>query len=271
MARAAVIRFPGSNCEVETARVLTESGVDARIYNWNEIDTLSVNRADAYILPGGFSFQDRVRAGVIAARERIMDVVYEEAVAGKPVLGICNGAQVLLESGLVPGWKPGAVQAALASNFIPGRSGYLAKWIFLKKASGSGINCPWLSAMGEDAVPVPIAHAEGRFMFRTTDVEKAEKQVGLVYCTSEGEDARCWPDNPNGSALNAAGLMNAEGNVLAMMPHPERAFKLWQVPPGLQGPWGERRRTASVRHLDEMPGPGSVIFMGLARYLGVKK
>jgi len=271
MARAAVIRFPGSNCEFETARVLRESGIDARIYNWNELDNLSINKADAYILPGGFSFQDRIRAGVIASRERIMDVVYEEAVSGKPVLGICNGAQVLLESGLVPGWKPGAVQAALASNLVPGRSGYLSRWVFLKKLHGNAAGCPWLSAMDDHPIPVPIAHAEGRFVFRPQDVEKASKQVGLAYCTVSGEDASSWPDNPNGSALNAAGLMNSEGNVLAMMPHPERAFRLWQVPPGLEGSWGDRRRTASAKELDEAQGPGSVIFAGLARYLGVKK
>lgn len=93
MAIAAVIRFPGSNCEFETAGALKKAGIEPFIYNWNQADRLALNRADAYVLPGGFSFQDRVRAGVIASRERMMDVIFEEAAYGKPVLGICNGAR----------------------------------------------------------------------------------------------------------------------------------------------------------------------------------
>lgn len=269
MPLAAVIRFPGSNCEFETAGALRKAGIDACIYNWNQADRLTLNRADAYVLPGGFSFQDRVRAGVIASRERIMDVIFEEAAYGKPVLGICNGAQILLESGLVPGWKPGAVQAALASNLVTGRSGYLSRWVFLKKTPGS--SCPWLSAMDDSPIPVPIAHAEGRFMFRSEDFGRVSDHLGLVYSTEAGEDPPGWPDNPNGSHMNAAGLMNAGGNVLAMMPHPERAMDLWQVPPGLPGEWGEARRAATVKELGEKPGPGAVIFRGLADHLGVTK
>ncbi|MCP4647746.1 MAG: phosphoribosylformylglycinamidine synthase I, partial [bacterium] len=222
MARAAVIRFPGSNCEFETARVLRNSGVDTRIYNWNDIEMLSDNRADAYVLPGGFSFQDRVRAGVIAARESIMDLIFEEAVNGKPVLGICNGAQVLLESGLVPGWKPGSIQAALAGNLAPGRSGYLSGWIYLKAVPEAIKKCPWLCAMDEKPIPVPIAHAEGRFVFKEEDMSRVEEHIGLTYCSEDGSEPNGWPANPNGSALDVAALMNSEGNVLAMMPHPER-------------------------------------------------
>lgn len=270
MALAAVIRFPGSNCEFETARVLQRSGIDSRIYNWNQTGELSTNRADAYVLPGGFSFQDRVRAGVIASRERIMDLVFEEAANGKPVLGICNGAQILLESGLVPGWKPGAVQAALASNLVPGRSGYLSRWVFVKKPLEQKASCPWLAAAGDEPVPVPIAHAEGRFVFREEDGDRASELLGLSYCRPDGSAAEGWPHNPNGSLFDAAGLMNARGNVLAMMPHPERAYHLWQVPASLPGKWGELRRNASLKELDDIPGPGAVIFQGLAEYLGVK-
>jgi phosphoribosylformylglycinamidine synthase len=270
MALAAVIRFPGSNCEFETARALSRAGIEARIYNWNQTASLAANRADAYVLPGGFSFQDRIRAGVVAARERIMDIVFEEAACGKPVLGICNGAQILLESGLVPGWKPGAVQSALASNYIPGRSGYLSRWIFLKKHTGAVPSCPWLMALDDHPLPLPIAHAEGRFVFRTEDTERAALQLGLVYCTPDGSDSDGWPDNPNGSMLNAAGILNTEGNVLAMMPHPERACCLWQVPATLPGEWGSERRNGSIRELEEKPGPGEIFFRGLAQYLGVK-
>lgn len=267
MARAAVIRFPGSNCEFETARVLRSSGIETRIYNWNEIQLLSDNRADAYVLPGGFSFQDRVRAGVIAAREDIMDIVFEEAVNGKPVLGICNGAQVLLESGLVPGWKPGSIQAALAGNLAPGRSGYLSGWVNLKASDQAIKKCPWLCAMDDKPVPVPIAHAEGRFVFKAEDMEKAGNHIGLTYCRADGSEPDGWPENPNGSVLDIAALMNAEGNVLAMMPHPERSYHLWQVPPDLDGPWGDLRRNSSLKDLEEKPGPGAIVFSSLARYL----
>ncbi|MCK5131086.1 MAG: phosphoribosylformylglycinamidine synthase I [Candidatus Sabulitectum sp.] len=270
MPRAAVIRFPGSNCEFETARVLRNSGIDARIYNWNDIERLSDNRADAYVLPGGFSFQDRIRAGVIAARESIMDLVFEEAVNGKPILGICNGAQVLLESGLVPGWKPGSVQAALAGNLAPGRSGYLSGWIHLKAAPEAVEKCPWLCAMNEEPIPVPIAHAEGRFVFREEDLDRVMSHIGLTYCGVDGSAPHGWPGNPNGSLLDVAALMNADGNVLAMMPHPERSFHLWQVPPDMQGPWGDMRRNSSMKDLEDQPGPGAIIFKSLAKYLGVE-
>ncbi|MCK5841794.1 MAG: phosphoribosylformylglycinamidine synthase I [Candidatus Sabulitectum sp.] len=270
MSCAAVIRFPGSNCEFETARVLRNSGIHARIYNWNDIERLSDNRADAYVLPGGFSFQDRIRAGVIAARESIMDLVFEEAINGKPVLGICNGAQVLLESGLVPGWKPGSVQGALAGNLAPGRSGYLSGWIHLKAAPEAIKKCPWLCAVNEESFPLPIAHAEGRFVFREEDMDRVKSHIGLEYCKENGSASNGWPENPNGSALDIAALMNTEGNVLAMMPHPERSFHLWQVPPDMEGFWGDKRRSSSLKELEELPGPGAVIFKSLAKYLGVE-
>ncbi len=268
---AAVIRFPGSNCEFETARVLMSSGIDSRIYNWNEIQRLSDNKADAYVLPGGFSFQDRIRAGVVASRENIMDLVFEEAMNGKPVLGICNGAQVLIESGLVPGWKPGSIQGALAGNLVPGRSGYLSRWVYLKPGKEAVSKCPWLSALNGDVFPLPIAHAEGRFVFRDEDMDKVKSHIGLTYCTSDGSVPDGWPDNPNGSVLNIAALMNAEGNVLAMMPHPERSYHLWQVPPYMEGSWGHRRRNSSLKDIEEHPGPGAIIFQGLAKHLGVNQ
>ncbi len=270
MSCAAVIRFPGSNCEFETARVLRNSGLDSRIYNWNDNERLADNRADAYVLPGGFSFQDRIRAGVIASRENIMDLVFEEAANGKPILGICNGAQVLVESGLVPGWKPGSIQGALAGNLAPGRSGYLSRWVYLKPGVDAVKKCPWLSALDGEAFPLPIAHAEGRFVFRDEDISRLEGHIGLTYCTSDGSTPDGWPDNPNGSMLNIAALMNAEGNVLAMMPHPERSYHLWQVPPDMKGPWGDTRRNSTLREIEEHPGPGAIIFKGLAESLGVK-
>jgi len=265
--RVAVVRFPGSNCEYETARALDACGLQGVIFNWNEISGAAGSGSSAWVLPGGFSFQDRVRAGAVAARERIMDVVYADAVSGKPVLGICNGAQILVESGLVPGWRPGAVEASLSGNLAPGRTGYLSRWIFVRAVPEGVDICPWLADAGEEPIPLPIAHAEGRFVFRSADGPQALEMSVLRYCSPEGAPASDWPLNPNGSSFAAAGVMKPRGNVLAMMPHPERALNIHHVPPNLPGPWGEVRRN---RGPVSEPGPGASFFRGLARYLEVQ-
>ena len=266
----AVIQFPGSNCEYETAGVIRESGMRAGIFRWNQWKELTDASPDAFILPGGFSFQDRVRAGAVGAKERIMDLVVERAGEGVPVLGICNGAQILVESGLVPGWEPGNVQTALAANHIEGRSGYLSRWTFLKVAPSANAATPWLSLLAGRIIPIPIAHAEGRFVFLEEDAVRIADCAALVYCDESGNESPEYPVNPNGSACNLAGIMNPAGNVLAMMPHPERAFRLWQVPIPTAGEWGDLR--TGMNHdpaIATAGGPGELFFRGLAHSLGV--
>jgi phosphoribosylformylglycinamidine synthase len=269
-APVAVIQFPGSNCEYETARVLRSSGLDGRIFRWNQWSELRAAGCLAYVLPGGFSFQDRVRAGAVGAKERIMDFLCEEALMGKPVLGICNGAQILVESGLVPGWTTGKVEASLSGNLVPGRSGYLSRWVFLRVTDRGRSVCPWLTLLDGIPVPVPIAHAEGRFVFPGSRPQAdVEPHAGLLYSRFDGADAAGWPDNPNGSVFDIAGLMNPGGNVLAMMPHPERAYWLWQVPPTVPGPWGDRRRESGhTPGIAVESGPGEAFFRSLAENLG---
>ena len=263
----AVIQFPGSNCEYETKRVIRNSGMDSRIYRWNQWRELRDSLPDAYVLPGGFSFQDRVRAGAVAAKERIMDLVFSEAADGKPVLGICNGAQILVESGMVPGWEKGRIESALAANHISGRSGYLSRWIFLRATARAQQTCPWIGKSINGVIPLPIAHAEGRFVFSEENHGRAESSAALKYCDEKGNESSQYPVNPNGSFLNLAGVMNDRGNVLAMMPHPERAFWLWQLPPSLPGEWGDRR-TQSLRSgsYADSKGPGSLFFTSLAEF-----
>jgi len=111
----AVLQLPGVNCEYETRAVLERAGLQAEIFRWN-LPPESLETFDAYVIPGGFSYQDRIRAGVVAAKAPVLSVVAAGAEAGKPVLGICNGAQVLVEAGLVPGLQPGRVEVSLAPN-----------------------------------------------------------------------------------------------------------------------------------------------------------
>lgn len=263
----AVVQFPGSNCERETAAAASAAGMDSVVVRWNQPERLA--GADAFVLPGGFSFQDRIRAGAVAAKERVMDAVAAAATDGTPVLGICNGAQILLESGLVPGWRPQRVEAALGANMIHGRSGYRSAWVHVRRDPAAD-GCPWLCRTGDAPFPLPVAHAEGRFLAAEEDLDRAAGSRGLVYCRPDGSRARGWPDNPNGSALDMAGMTGCGGAALAMMPHPERAAWLWQLPPVLAGEWGGRRRGFRGGGLLEEPGPGMLLFRGLAQWLGVR-
>lgn len=262
--KVAIIQFPGVNCEYETADAVRSVGLEAGLFRWNE-DPLLLERAVAVILPGGFSYQDRIRAGVVAAKDRIMEKLSELAAKGRPVLGICNGAQVLVESGLIPGLHWERVDLALAPNIMADREGYYCNWIYLRN---EGDGCIWTEGFGDgEIIPVPIAHAEGRFVTGDTAVleeMKRNNQIVLRYCSSGGEIDPSFPVNPNGSMENMAGVRNPGGNVLAMMPHPERATWLRQVPEDLQGAWGRKRR-AAVGNMGKMEneGPGRRFFAAL--------
>ena len=264
--RIAVIRFPGMNCEEETRRAVLSAGADCDIFPWNG-PTSDLSAYDGFVLPGGFSYQDRVRAGAIAAKDRVVDCLCEEAESGKPVIGICNGAQILLETGLVPGVRSGRVEMGLASNIMPDRDGYHTRWTHLRIETGATSATAAISP--GSIVPVPVAHAEGRFV--TTEVGLVERlseagQIVMTYATHDGRAAPGFPENPNGSTRDIAAVSNPEGNVVAMMPHPERAAWLFQVPESLSGEWGERRRAR--RGLSELrgPGPGAAIVDSLVRF-----
>jgi phosphoribosylformylglycinamidine synthase I len=268
-ARVAVVQFPGVNCEYETVRVLKECGMDAQLFRWN-MDPATLETFDGFILPGGFSYQDRVRAGAVAAKDPIVERLWVEAESGKPILGLCNGAQILVESGMIPG--PGARAAlGLAPNRMEGRSGYYCHWVHLK-VDKSGRETAFTSRFQDGTVvPIPMAHGEGRFTSMDAELFDDLDQAGQIpvrYCRADGDPAGSFPDNPNGSALAAAGISNALGNVLALMPHPERASWLRQVPPALPGEWGDQRRRHYRSRADlDGPGPGRRFFLSMLDYI----
>lgn len=257
--RLAVVQLPGVNCEQESARLLNRNGADAEIFRWTR-EASELAKFDGYLIPGGFSYQDRVRAGAVAAKDPLLRVLLEASEQGKPILGICNGCQVLVESGLVPGIEPGAVEVALAHNRFPGRRGYHAQWVAVTPHTQS--RSPFVEGVS-GAIPLPIAHAEGRFTHESPAFFEnlaAAGHVALQYTPLGGRGEA----NPNGSLLDVAGLTNQRGNVLAMMPHPERAAQLRHVPEDLPGAWGKTRQTAAGDfELLEEAGPGAFLLRRL--------
>jgi len=253
--RVAVVQLPGVNCEDESARLLEVAGADAEIFRWTR-PSLELAAFDGYLVPGGFSYQDRVRAGAVAAKDPLLDVLLEESGHGKPVLGICNGCQVLVEAGLVPGLMPGRVEVALGANRQPGRQGYLARWIACEAHPQA--RTPFVEGL-VGTLPLPMAHAEGRFAHEDPEVFRKLAAAGYVALRYAPLGGRA-DGNPNGSLLDAAALTNGRGNVLALMPHPERAAQLRMVPEDLPHAWGlRRRRAAGDAKALEGAGPGAFL------------
>lgn len=268
--RVGVIQLPGVNCEYETMEALGRAGMEPVLVRWNEPPE-AITSLQGYVLPGGFSFQDRIRGGAVAAKEEIVGLLANEAARGKPVLGICNGAQVLVEAGLVPGIEAGRVEMGLAPNKMGDRTGYFCHWVFVKtcaRVNGSAFT----ELLSPDEIfPIPVAHAEGRFVGSDRSLlERIERegQVLFRYCDQDGNTDRTFPQNPNGSWLDAAGVCNPAGNVLALMPHPERATWIGQVAWAGTGSWRERKAAAwgSLSQM-EGPGPGLKIFESMASYI----
>jgi phosphoribosylformylglycinamidine synthase len=294
-ARVAVVQFPGVNCEAETVRAVERAGLEAEVFRWTR-PPRELAGFDAYVLPGGFSWQDRVRAGALAAKDPLLDELAARAADGTPLLGICNGAQVLVEAGLVPGGSASIVAArsraldqgaarsaatssnaaailvALARNRMPERTGYHTRWVWCRIEDSPCVFTRGL-AVGT-LLPLPVAHGEGRFASAKKGRLESLAEAGqapLRYCRADGMLAEAFPDNPNGSEAAVAALCNARGNVLALMPHPERAASLGQVSRAIGGDWGARRDRSLVAGDGSAfgDGPGMAFFHGLARHLGV--
>lgn len=204
----AVVVFPGSNCDRDCEHVLSNVVGASVVTAWHGDRDLPA--VDCVVLPGGFSYGDYLRAGAIAKISPIMESVAAFARRGGAVIGICNGFQVLLECGLLPG----AMHRNRSLRFI-------CKDTFVRCASS---RTPFTSQLSPgDVLRLPIAHAEGNYFIAETELKSLQdnEQIIFQYASQSGEVGA--EHNPNGSVYNIAGVCNTEGNVLGMMPHPERA------------------------------------------------
>ena len=259
-----IMRVGGTNCDSETKRAFDDIGVRAEIVHLNEI-TKRGNLLDygALVIPGGFSHGDYVRAGAILAKETMAKLgkslrkfVKDE----RPILGICNGFQVLIEMGLLPGFDGIGryPEAALATN-IP--IGYRCAWVHIKHENSG--KCVFTRTIPKDEVlRIPVAHAEGRFIF-SKEREKEylsrlydNDQLVFRYCNENGKYAEGkYSISPNGAFHDIAGICDPTGMILGLMPHPERAYYGWQLPD-----WTRKGQLP-------MYGDGKLIFESVVEYL----
>jgi phosphoribosylformylglycinamidine synthase len=205
--KAAVVVFPGSNCDSDCFHALKRAGYSVD-YVWHKETELP--RLDLVVLPGGFSYGDYLRTGAIARFSPIMRSVARFAEGGGFVLGICNGFQILLEAGLLPG-------AMLRNRDLQ----FICRHVFLRVENNQTVFTRDYGA--KEIISVPIAHGEGNYFAEPAVLERLEKEGRIVfrYASEKGEVTEAF--NPNGSRHNIAGIINEKGNVLGMMPHPERA------------------------------------------------
>jgi phosphoribosylformylglycinamidine synthase subunit PurQ / glutaminase len=198
--KVAVVQFPGSNCDLDTLHVLRNVlSLDADLIWHSDFNDSSY---DAAVLPGGFSFGDHLRAGIIAAHSPAIESIRKMAEGGRPIIGICNGFQILIEAGLIPG-------ALLRNSSLK----FVCNWVSLRVETSRTAFTNLFEETSQ--IKMPIAHNEGRFFAEDEVLDRlvSERMVVMTYA---GE-------NPTGTSRNIASLSNREGNVVGMMPHPERA------------------------------------------------
>jgi len=208
MAKVAVIQYPGSNCDLDALEILRDIVKAKADLVWHK--ELDHDDYDAYVLPGGFSYGDYLRAGAIAATSPSLKIVRNAAEGGKPILGICNGFQILVEAGLLPGavLRNGTLRFACTSTKLRVET---TRTPFTSKAKKGQV------------LEIPIAHNEGRYYLDKEKIPELERtqQIVFRYVSEEAEPTE--QANPNGSIDNIAGICNQKGNVMGLMPHPERA------------------------------------------------
>ena len=204
-----VVTFPGSNCDYDAYKAVVESFGEEAVYIWHKDHDLQ--NVDVVILPGGFSYGDYLRAGAIARFSPVMREVIGHADRGRPVIGICNGFQIACEAGLLPG-------ALLRNESLQ----FVSAPVHLRVENASTM---FTSAYDHGQVlRIPIAHGDGRYTADTETLDELEQSGRVVFRYVDAAGEPTETANPNGSARSIAGIVSAEGNVLGMMPHPERAL-----------------------------------------------
>lgn len=201
-----IVRFPGSNCDQDVARSLHHLGYTCE-YVWHQATDIS--GCDAIVLPGGFSYGDYLRCGAISRFSPVMETIISKANEGLPVIGICNGFQILCESGLLPG-------ALIRNKGLK----FLCKTVPVRVNNSV---CKWLKVPAGTVINLPIAHNEGNYYCdgETLNLLRSNNQIVLQYSTPAGEVIK-GETAPNGSIDEIAGICNKQGNVFGLMPHPER-------------------------------------------------
>jgi phosphoribosylformylglycinamidine synthase subunit PurQ / glutaminase len=207
--KSSVITFPGSNCDRDMDVALKKFGFKNKMVWHNDVE---IPKSDLVVLPGGFSYGDYLRCGSMAAKSKIMNSVINFAKSGGLVLGVCNGFQILVEAGLVPG-------VLLRNKYLE----FICKNVFVKVKNKDN---KYFRNLDKDILELHIAHNEGNY-FCTKDQLKEindNDQIAIYYCNEQGDVEEQY--NPNGSIKNIAGVFNKEKNVLGMMPHPERMIDI---------------------------------------------
>lgn len=234
-----ILHATGTNRDLETAEALRQAGGDPVIVHVNELRQrpAALQGFQMLVLPGGFSYGDALGAGRLWANDLrwlFHDELSRFVEAGKPVLGICNGFQALVKSG----WLPGPPQASWAATLTVNESNrFECRWVWLEPVPDSP--CVFTRGMTERLF-CPVAHGEGRFVVKSPKVLQRlveRRQVALCYVAPNGDEAG-YPDNPNGSVANIAGICNEAGTVMGLMPHPEDHTYSWQRPSGSGAPVG---------------------------------
>lgn len=260
-----ILRVGGTNCDVETKRTLDDfEGVRSEVVRINELGNgKELLDYDSLVIPGGFSYGDHVRAGSVFAQSiktRLGEELLEFARDGRPILGICNGFQVLVEAGLLPGFE-GVSEYPKASLAINESAVYECRWANLKNDNRG--NCIFTREIEEgENLYIPVAHAEGRFILEKEREEEFlenledNDQIVLRYSDEDGNYAEGeYPKNPNGSLYDIAGICDPSGKIFGLMPHPERAYYGFQLPD-----W--TRKKSLPEHAD-----GRLIFESMVEYL----
>jgi phosphoribosylformylglycinamidine synthase I len=203
--KSAVITFPGSNCDRDMDVALKKFGFKNKMV-WHQ--DVELPKSDLVVLPGGFSYGDYLRCGSMASKSKIMQSVINFANSGGMVMGICNGFQILVETGLVPG-------VLLRNKYLE----FICKNVFVKINNKDNA---YFRKISKNVLELHIAHNEGNYFCTNDQLKEIEDntQVAINYCDPEGKIGE--PFNPTGSIKNIAGIFNKEKNVLGMMPHPER-------------------------------------------------